>query len=149
MHNINKGKPWTCTVDRFSGYYEVPLAEKYSNLTMLNSLLEVPILLPKITLRGAEINTSDEAIEITPMNVKLEGNKNFLSPRTEEEIQSFHSWTPKRFEIYTQYIYPNAPRPPGGRRPPGAEAGRRPAVAGAAAFSKKSHAFLMYAQSEC
>ena len=39
--------------------------------------------------------------------------------------------------------FPNAPPPPG------TEAGWRPAIAGTAAFSKKSHAFLMNAQSEC
>ena len=43
---------------------------------------------------------------------------------------------------------PNAPRPPGGRRPPGAEAGRRPAVAGAAAFSKKADVVFSYIHRE-
>ena len=39
-------------------------------------------------------------------------------------------------------IYPNAPRPPG------AEAGRRPAVAGAAAFSKKADVVFSYIHRE-
>ena len=55
----------------------------------------------------------------------------------------------KTQETTKNSIFPNALRPPGGLQPPGAETGQRPAVAGAAAFSKKSHVFLMYAQSEC
>ena len=43
---------------------------------------------------------------------------------------------------------PNAPRPPGGQGPPGAEASRRLAVAGAAAFSKKAYVVFSYIHRE-
>ena len=53
----------------------------------------------------------------------------------------FFDWSQKsQFEAIG--IYPNAPRPPG------AEAGRRPAVAGAAAFSKKAYVVFSYIHRE-